>query len=438
MKKPSKKFEPESIPNEIWTSIFEQVLGLLPRTSPLHSSTRRNLCNVCIYMRAIIRGNEKFWEGLFFSSSTPFSVLEDWSTYSGSKALEAVIFLAADMQHVSTPIWNVIGSTLSRCRDLSFHVSDAESWSLLDAKLVDADLLRLERITLRIGDGVLEQVSAQPVFARFGESLLRNTTHLCLHGISLEWSFRHTFRALTSLAIVNPVWSPSWSDYRALAANAPGIRRLCLRNVGCSNSPASLADVIHFSTLVEFDFSFGSRSPSSSLIVRHCSMPSLRVLRFDGAEPGHVMALAFCATMLSTVETLHISGAVEDDGFSYFLFIRLPRLRSLEIPASDSYFLDAILDADTSLSRQSPPEGPSCPVLAHIFVSEAAPARLGQFIGRRYLSGARRLERIDFARAQQSLADHCDLSLLRAEVEEIRFIDMPREPRWISGKNDWM
>ncbi|KAJ7019547.1 hypothetical protein C8F04DRAFT_1197593 [Mycena alexandri] len=377
-----------------------------------------------------------FWTGVFVDPSIPLAVIGRCSDNSGSRSTDLVLDLANNTEFPLAALWNTLRPVLHRCRTLSVRVRDAESWLLLDAEIQDARVDRLESCVLQIEHDVSDQIAVHPVFLRLGDGFIRKVAHLCLHGISLEWSSRHNFSLLSSLTIIDPAFSPSWSDYRIIATNAGTLRRLCLRNAGCSDSPADLSDVIDFPCLDELDYSFGNRSPSSSLFIRHCSMPSLRVLRFHAEQPGHLMALAFCATMLSTVETLRLSGAVEDDGFAYFLFIRLPLLRFLELPTTDGSFLHAILVADSRLGRQVPPEGPACPLLTRVRVLGGSLSLLHQFVWRRRSSDAKNLEAVEFSVESFSELDVTELHVLNAEVEVLAVGADTEEPHWITGMGD--
>ncbi|KAJ7709289.1 hypothetical protein B0H16DRAFT_1745936 [Mycena metata] len=350
-----------------------------------------------------------------------------------SNRTDLVLDLADDAELPSVEMWNILRPILKRCRTLTARVRDAESWLRLDSEIQDGHMEGLESCVVQMGREVSDQLATHPVFLRLGEGFITKVTRVCLYGISLEWSYRHNFTSLSSLTIIDPAFPPSWTDYRTLATNAAGLRQLCLRNAGCSDSPFGFADVVNFPCLDELDYSFGERAPASSLFIRHCSMPVLRVLRFNADEPGHLMALAFCASMLSTVEVLCLSGMIEDDGFAYFLFLRLQNLTTLSLPTSDASFLDAILVADSRMSRQLPPEGPACPLLSKVRIESDSSSLVRQFVSRRGRYAKKRVETVEFTTETLAHIEPDELKLLSSEVEVSAVGADPVEPPWIAA-----
>ncbi|KAJ7028247.1 hypothetical protein C8F04DRAFT_1174657 [Mycena alexandri] len=337
-------FETARIPYEIWTCVFKHVLQSWISTSFPYTWAR----------------NSAFWTGVFVDPSIPLAVIGRCSDNSGSRSTDLVLDLANNTEFPLAALWNTLRPVLHRCRTLSVRVRDAESWLLLDAEIQDARVDRLESCVLQIEHDVSDQITVHPVFLRLGDGFIRKVAHLCLHGISLEWSSRHNFSLLSSLTIIDPAFSPSWSDYRIIATNAGTLR----------------------------------------------------------------------------LETLRLSGAVEDDGFAYFLFIRLPLLRFLELPTTDGSFLHAILVADSRLGRQVPPEGPACPLLTRVRVLGGSLSLLHQFVWRRRSSDAKNLEAVEFSVESFSELDVTELHVLNAEVEVLAVGADTEEPHWITGMGD--
>ncbi|KAJ7620623.1 hypothetical protein B0H17DRAFT_1152030 [Mycena rosella] len=161
---------------------------------------------------------------------------------------------------------------------------------------------------------------------------------------------------LTTLVLKDLPVNPDWSDYISIVLAAPSIRRLCLHNFGCNTFPSDDCVFLHFPDLGELDLRFVLASPSTSRLLRHLDVPSLKTIRFHGDTPADLICLAFCSNILPSVENLILSGHRTDSFVFHFLFINIPSLQTLEILgrrtlAEPGLVLNSILEADVRLKQ---------------------------------------------------------------------------------------
>ncbi|KAJ7024525.1 hypothetical protein C8F04DRAFT_1270221 [Mycena alexandri] len=371
-------FEVSSIPCEVWSRIFSAILLQLKSTSVEFYLACLDLASISSFLRGVVQRNSVFWTGIRLDHTTSEYSIQNIIDRSRGQALDAVLELGACNTLPLERVWEIFGPLLYRCRSFAVRIHDAESLESLACALDHAPLDRLTSLSFSVHSTIANSFPLPGSFDRFGHSLPSLRT-LRITRIPFVWITSQSLRGLTSLTIIDLPWSLMWSEWQAIATNASGMKNLCVRNVGCKDFPSDLATMLVFPSLEELDFSFGLTCSSGGLLLRRCSAPLLATLRFHGNEAGHIVALSFTMADLSTIRHLVLSG-VSNDAFCYFLFSRLCRLENLEVLQGDSAILDSILAGDVKLGQRSPPEGPVCPQLSSLHVSEASPTDVRNFI----------------------------------------------------------
>ncbi|KAJ7661411.1 hypothetical protein DFH06DRAFT_1325706 [Mycena polygramma] len=425
---PSPTWDPLAVPFDVWTSIFARVLEPHKPTVTTFITLQRKLCSVCSYWTSIVRGNAAFWTIVYVTKTTSEEHLRTSLSLSGTLPLDAVARLEAEALIEPRLFWDLIMPALPRCRTLVIHA--------LDVTQLDPMRVAFQRITfngirsLTICTDKMSICNPRDSWASLRLSgPISDVSALQLRGISFDWTSRPLFPVLSTLVLVDSVAPPTWDDMRSLAANAPALQFFCLRNVGIYGIPAGNQELITFPSVVELDCTFGEYAPSVTLVLRYSRMPSLTVLRFHAREPGHVMCLAFCSTVLSTVKTLVISG-VPDRAFSYLLFIRLPLLEELDIISNGGALLDGLLEADQRLSRILTPFGPCCPLLSRLYLSEPSATEIWEFLACRDIY-APTVKEVIFRESFTCFPTADDLAKLQDRVA-IGFTGAYTDPPWIS------
>ncbi|KAJ7642472.1 hypothetical protein DFH06DRAFT_1334342 [Mycena polygramma] len=406
----SAPLDPLAVPFDVWSSVFIWVL--MPQRSTVipFVTMRRKLCSVCRFWNTVVCGNAAFW------------------TIVGTLPLDAVLRLEAEATLPSRVFWTTFTPAIPRCRTLVIHVLDTVQLDPVVLGLQQNMFAGTRSLTIRTDSMSSHELRELSVSLRVNGPL-PNLSVLQLHGISFDWTSRSLCNSLSTLVLINSTSPLSWDDVRSLAANAVALQFFCLRNVGCYGIPDVVQDPITWPSVVEFDCALGEYAPSATLMLRYSCMPSLSVLRFNAREPGHVMCLAFCSTVISTVKTLVISG-VPDRSFSYLLFIRLPHLEELDIISHDANVLDGILEADQRLSRILTPFRPCCPMLSTLHVSGPSAAEVRDFLACRDIY-APTIREVVFRQSSAYLPSGDDLAALRDRVA-IGFTGAYSDPPWIS------
>ncbi|KAJ6478175.1 hypothetical protein C8R47DRAFT_1219712 [Mycena vitilis] len=402
--------KPLAIPFDVWSSVF--IWALMPQRSTIvpYVNTRRRLCNVCRFWNMVVCENATLW------------------TIVGSLPIDAVLRLEAEATLPSRVFWTTFTPAIPRCRTLVIHVLDTTQLHPVVLGLQQNMFAGTRSLTVRTDSMPSHELRELSVSLRVNGPW-PNLSILQLHGISFDWTSRSLCNSLSTLVLINATSPLSWDDVRSLAATAVALQFFCLRNVGCYGIPEVVQDLITWPSVVEFDCALGEYAPSATLLLRYSCMPSLSILRFNAREPGHVMCLAFCSTVISTVKTLVISG-VPDRSFSYLLFIRLPHLEELDIISHSANVLDGILEADQRLSRILTPSRPCCPRLATLHVPGPSAAEVRDFLVCRDLY-APTIREVIFRQSSTCLLAGKDLAALRDRVA-VGFTGAYSDPPWIS------
>ncbi|KAJ7120556.1 hypothetical protein C8R43DRAFT_1136730 [Mycena crocata] len=225
-----------------------------------------------------------------------------------------------------------------------------------------------------------------------------------------------SFTSLTTLVLrdFHRHYYPSWTQYLVLASQCVRLVRLSIRNVGCSNGPASPADTLVFATVVEFDLFFGSATVSLSTIIVRLRFPAIRVLHFKAESESAVVWLNACSTILHSVKHFTFDGSLDLGVWLPTTFSLMPLLNRLDMMSHDWVVFRSIKIAGALT------EGPgliACPDLSYLVTSSVEPSEVRRFVERRARG---KMHTVVFRRAFDEAHHREDIEWLRDWVR----------PRW--------
>ncbi|KAJ7654003.1 hypothetical protein DFH06DRAFT_1133582 [Mycena polygramma] len=377
------RLDPVNIPFDVWSSVFVWTLEPHRANIVLYIGLRHDLCGVCKFWSSVIHENAVFWSAIYVNRRISEETFRASLLLSKASSLDVVMRLDKGASIPSHTLWAIFTPVFRRCRTLVVNVLDTDKLDDVMLAFRRSAFDHVKRLTL-----CTESRGASPHFSApllLNGSLTRVFT-LDLRGVSFNWSCRPICGSLTTLVLMDSINSPTWDDMHFIAVNAVALRFLCLRNVACREIPdgVQFLDPITFPSVTEFDCELGDYTgASATLMLRHCRMPSLSVLRFNSRGPGHTMCLTYCGELISSVKTLIHSGT-PDRAFCWLLFSRLRRLEQLDIISDGSAVLDGILEADQKLLRiEAPDRVVCCPSLQTLCVSETSAADVRSFLAHR-------------------------------------------------------
>ncbi|KAJ6462297.1 hypothetical protein C8R47DRAFT_100215 [Mycena vitilis] len=377
------RLDPVDVPFDVWSSIFGWSLEPHRSNVALYVELRHDLCGVCTFWSAVIHETAVFWTAVYVDKSTSEETLRASLTLSKASPLDVVMRFERDASVPSHTLWSIFTPAFHRCRTLVVNVVDTQKLDDVMLAFRRSAFDHVNRLTL-----CTESRGASPHFSAplsLDGSLTRVFT-LDLRGVSFNWSCRPVCGSLTTLVLMNSITAPTWDEMQFIAFNAVALRFLCLRNVACREIPdgVQFLDPVTFPSVTEFDCELGDYTgASATLMLRHCRMPSLSILRFNSRAPGHTMCLTYCGELISPVKTLIHSGT-PDKAFCWLLFSRLQQLEQLDIISDGDAVLDGILEADERLLRiVAPVQVVCCPLLRTLCFSETSVAEVRSFLARR-------------------------------------------------------
>ncbi|KAJ7024523.1 hypothetical protein C8F04DRAFT_1192337 [Mycena alexandri] len=362
------RFDTSLIPFELWSRIFSINLYSSEPTSAEFHLLLLNLASICSFLRGVVRASPGFWTGVTLDRTTSECRIQTLLDLSCEQPLDAVLDLDACGTISPERFWDIFGPSLNRCRSLVVRVFDADSLELLAAQLNDAVLYRLVSFSFSIHNDITDSFPMPKPLDNFLSSALPMHPPRIVT-IPFTWIKNQSLRGLTSLAITDVLWL-TWAEWQCIASTAPSLKCLRIWNVGCSCAPIDPDSSILFSALEDLDCFFGPRTPR------------LTTLRFRGTTPGDMIVLSRSAAIIVRVRHLVLYGVPKDNS-CYILFGSLVNLESLELLQDNTMILSGIVEGDRRLSRCIPPQGPVCPHLSTLRVSESTFADIREFMIRR-------------------------------------------------------
>ncbi|KAJ7164293.1 hypothetical protein C8R46DRAFT_1036202 [Mycena filopes] len=339
------RFGPCGLSAEIWTRIFRSSLEEFQHASLDFAECRRDLCRICRTFREVVFNCRDFWAGIFWDRFSSPGELRESVSRSGNLNLTICVCIREIGVGVRGALLDAMVPAFRRCNALIILDIDSELWDFLRLAVSAAVIYRLQELSVGVG-GTVNGVALGVNCA------LPDLAALRLRGVFFDWGTRPSFFGLSTLVIVDPPEGLSWLDYRYIATNIASLRRLCLRNTGCTAFPDGPLDEIIFPTLQEFTLSFGKSSCPLARMLQRCRMPNLQALHFHADTSRHISVLGQCSAILSTVRYLALSGECRSPA-CYQLFDDVRGIEELELLGNDNAVLLGVLEADRRISERS-------------------------------------------------------------------------------------
>ncbi|KAJ7616339.1 hypothetical protein DFH06DRAFT_1145609 [Mycena polygramma] len=341
-----------NVPAEMWDHIFKLAIGYMWAADGPHKflATRRYILHTCAAWSDVLVSNPAFWNCLNVTPGTHCQDVACALPRAVDVPLVARLVLATDpyfpLTYKLDDMLRAIHPHVAKMRVLSVVFQDRAACALAREHLLSTQFLSISQLSVTLiwapfragGDG------SSPVSLPHPMPDLRL---LRIIGVLIDFSSTPPLGSLSQVIMKN-IRQPNYHSihsFRALAAGSPGLRQMCLHDVGCTHFQAD-SDPIVFPSLKELDLAFGSDSTSFHRLLRLCRFPSVRKLRVHITRTADVICLLECPGLLGSVVDLSVDGQCAIDSVMADFFQQLHSLRFLDVLSRDGRFISSIIPAN--------------------------------------------------------------------------------------------
>ncbi|KAJ6457538.1 hypothetical protein C8R47DRAFT_1227352 [Mycena vitilis] len=369
------------VPAEMWDRIFRLAVGYMwaadgPRK---FLATRRHILHTCGTWSDVLVSNPAFWNCLNVNPGTHCQDVALALPRAVDVPIVARLVLATEpyfpLPYKLVDMLRAVQPHAAKMRVLSVVFQDRAACALALEPLLRTQFLSITQLSVTViwapfragGEGSSPVSFPHP---------MPNLHLLRIIGVLIDFSSIAPLGSLSQVIMKNirKTNYPSIHSFRALAAGSPGLRQMCLHDIGCTPFQGD-SGPISFPSLKELDLAFGSDSTSFHGLLRLCRFPSVRKLRVRIARSADVICLLECPALLGSVVDLSVDGQCGIDSVMADFFRQLHSLRFLDVLSRDGRFISSIVPANRSSSVRL------CPHLLSIGITKLRIDVLKYYLG---------------------------------------------------------
>ncbi|KAJ7182681.1 hypothetical protein C8R43DRAFT_1116315 [Mycena crocata] len=369
----------QRLPVELLILVFQLVVGNYWRQSAIlpYDLLLYRLTWVCQYWRTAALSAKELWADSNINVNTSLTMLRRRLTRSGSAPIRAHFDLHDDGYLYAADYVRPFAAHWGHTRDLLIRARTSQTMRSLTPLIQQGPFNALRSLHL------VCCINNPPSLIDMAHPL-PGMTSLRIKGVWFRWDRSTSFTSLTTLVIrsVSRAFAPTWDNWVSLAAAAPSIARLCLRNVGCRDIPANALTLL-FPNIRAMDLDFGNDNSSLVALISVFDTPAITFLSIFSRTCAVLQSLLVRPDMLDGVTKLVLRLIAADVQSFRRFFLHTPNIQCMDVRASDHVLLSTLKTPSLPAMGNKMDAIFLCPNLTELAVVNARPSMVKELmIGR--------------------------------------------------------